>query len=96
MNSIVNEIFSSIHLIVDQKISQLKLDKTIQAVIASHPEVTENLYKITYQGVEYDAYSSITDLFQKNDSVLVLVPENNFANKKIIIALTEKVAQTLI
>jgi hypothetical protein len=96
LNSIIDEIFSSIHLIVDQKINQLRLDKTIQAVIVSHPIVTENLYKIIYQGVEYDAFSFKTDLFQVNDSVLVLIPENNFANKKIILSLTDKIPEILI
>jgi hypothetical protein len=96
LNSIIDEIFSSIHLIVDQKINQLRLDKTIQAVIVSHPIITENLYKIIYQGVEYDAFSFKTDLFQVNDSVLVLIPENNFANKKIILSLTNKIPEILI
>jgi hypothetical protein len=96
MNDIANEVLKSIHLIVEQKISQLRLDKTIQAIIVSHPVSTKNLYKIIYQGVEYDAFSFKTDIFQVNDSVLVLVPENNFANKKIILGLTDRISETLI
>ena len=96
MNPIVNEIFSYIHLIVDQKLRQLNLDRTIQAVITSHPILTNNLYKIVFQGVEYDAFSFKTDLYQKNDSVLVLIPENNFSNKKIILGLANKIPENLI
>jgi hypothetical protein len=95
MSDIIDEVFTSIHLIVDKKISDLKLDKTIQAVIVSHTNTQNNLYRISYQGVDYDAYGPLDRSFDINSLVLVLVPENNFSNKKIIISLADKQSETL-
>ena len=95
MSDIIDEVFTSIHLIVDKKISDLKLDKTIQAVVISHTNTLNNLYRISYQGVDYDAYGPLDRSFDINSLVLVLVPENNFSNKKIIISLADKQSETL-
>ena len=78
MADIVNEIFTSIHLITDKKIKNINLDKTIIATITAHPTASDNLYRVLFQGVEYDVFSSINELYSVNDSVLVLVPDNQF------------------
>jgi len=96
MNPIQKEIFKSIDIITDKKISDLELDKTIIATIIAHPTASENLYRILYQGLKYDAYSSTNELYAVNDSVLVLVPDNQFSNKKIILMKEPKVAEALV
>jgi len=93
LNDLVGEVFKSIHLITDNKIRDLRLDKTVQAIIIN--QIQNNLYRITYQGVEYDAYSTTNQIFNSGDSVLVLIPENNFTNKKLILGLTAKTSQNL-
>lgn len=95
MADIVNEIFTSIHLITDKKIKNINLDKTIIATITAHPTASDNLYRVLFQGVEYDVFSSINELYSVNDSVLVLVPDNQFSNKKIILMKEPKIAETL-
>jgi hypothetical protein len=89
MYNISDEIFKSIHLITDRKIQELKLDRTVQVTIVS--QVQNDQYRISYQGVEYDAFALTSETFTSNQSVFMLIPENNFSNKKFILGLTSKV-----
>ena len=85
MNDFQKEILKTIDIMADKKIEQIQLDKTIIATITAHPTPSQNLYRILYQGIEYDVFSSTNESYSVNDSVLVLVPDNQFSNKKIIL-----------
>jgi len=85
---ISDEIFKSIHLIVDRKLQELRLDRTVQVTVIS--QIENDQYKVFFQGVEYDAFALTSDVFTSQQSVFMLIPENNFSNKKFILGLTSK------
>jgi hypothetical protein len=90
---ISDEIFKSIHLIVDRKLQELRLDRTVQVTIIS--KIEDNKYRVFFQGVEYDAYSMSSEEFAPQETVFMFIPENNFSNKKFILGIVAKIPQDL-
>jgi len=88
--TIEKNICDAIDIIVRKRISELKFDKTIQGTVSSCVNPNTGEYKVQYQD------SSITcfcpdpgTIFYKNGTqVYVLVPSNDFANRKVIIGTT--------
>lgn len=85
MNNISEQLLQAIDIVAEQKLTQLKFDKTIQATIYSIVDVDSGEYKVKYSGNIFSAYSSdTTKTYKANDEVYVTVPEGNFSSRKLI------------
>lgn len=91
---IQDKIFSSIDIIIEKRLKELQYDKTIICkVIDKKPcriyndktTVLEYNYKVQYQDLTFDAYNGTHKDFKVNDIVYVLIPQNDFTKKKIIV-----------
>lgn len=88
MNNISEQLLQAVDIIADEKLRQLKYDKTIQAIIYSVIDVDTGEYKIRYNGNIFSAFSEdVTKSYAINDAVYVKVPEGDFSNKKLITSL---------
>jgi len=81
-------IFNAFDTYFNQRTKELKLDKTITAIVKK-PIGTKNSfprYRLQYSGGTIDATATdVTASYAPNTSVYVMVPENNFSNEKFII-----------
>ena len=94
-NEIVNNIFESIDIIVDQKLKKLKLDRTITCQLYSHIPNSDGSYELQYQDLRFRAFpigehDFITNAEKYDYRLQVLIPENDFRNKKYIIGVAKK------
>lgn len=88
MNNISEQLLKAMDIIVDQKLTQLQYDKTIQAKVYSVVDVDTGEYKVKYNGNIFSAFSNdTTKTYKANDAVYVSVPEGDFSGKKIITSL---------
>lgn len=88
MNNVSEQLLKAMDIIVDQKLTQLQYDKTIQAKIYSVIDVDTGEYKVKYNGNIFSAFSNDTSkTYKTNDAVYVSVPEGDFSGKKIITSL---------
>lgn len=84
-NNISNNILKTIDMIVEDRVSKIKFDKTIEATINSIVNLNTGEYKIKYEENIFSAFSNNTSiLYEIGDKVLVKIPEGDFTNKKII------------
>lgn len=84
-NNISNNILKTIDMIVEDRVSKIKFDKTIEAIINSIVNLNTGEYKVKYEENIFSAFSSNTSItYEIGDKVLVKVPEGDFTNKKII------------
>ena len=90
MNNISEQLLQTIDILADEKIKQLKFDRTIQATIYSVVDLDNGEYKVRYNGNIFSAYSEDNNkIYKVNDIVFLKVPEGNFSNKKIITSLVD-------
>lgn len=82
--------FQAIDTIVQNRIANLPYDKTIECEVVEQLLTEKNLYKVQYQGVQFEATSIVTDL-NRGDIVYVQIPQNDFRKEKFIIALKRSV-----
>lgn len=88
MNNVSEQLLKAMDIIVEQKLTQLQYDKTIQAKIYSVIDVDTGEYKVKYNGNIFSAFSNDTSkTYKTNDAVYVSVPEGDFSGKKIITSL---------
>lgn len=86
MNNITEQVLQAVDIVVDEKISQLKYDKTVQAQICDIINLDTGEYKVRYSGNIFSAFANnLEDTYKIKDEVYVTIPEDNFSNKKIII-----------
>lgn len=84
-NEFQDSIFKAIDTLLDKRVENLDLDKTITATIDTCANLLENMYVINYQGGKTYAYAQSGATYTKDQRVYVLVPEGDFTKKKIII-----------
>ena len=88
-SSVLQEtILKAIDAVVTQRNNELKLDKTITAIVKKNVGIRNNkpLYEVEYEGGRLIATAqNSTDSYIPNTSVYVLIPQGNFSNEKIII-----------
>lgn len=95
MNNISEQLLSAIDILADEKVSQLRFDKTIQATIYSIADINTGEYKVRYNGNIFAAYSNDTSkTYRAEDEVYVQVPEGDFSNRKIILSLVSATSLT--
>lgn len=83
MTNIKQEILNTINIVVEQKINNLKFDKTVKGTIK---EILENNYYIVnISGVNYKLKYSKENL-KIYSSVYVLIPNNDYKNMFILCA----------
>lgn len=88
MNNISEQLLQAMDIITEEKLRQLKYDKTIQAVVYSVVNIDTGEYKVRYNGNIFSAFSEDTSKsYSAQDNVYVKVPEGNFSNKKLITSL---------
>lgn len=88
MNNISEQLLQAMDIITEEKLRQLKYDKTIQATVYSIVDVDAGEYKVRYNGNIFSAFSEDTSKsYSIKDVVYVKVPEGNFSNKKLITSL---------
>lgn len=87
MNNVSEQLLQAMDIIMDEKLTQLAFDKTIQAIVYSIVDLNTGEYKVRYNGNIFTAYASdVSKTYKLNDAVYVQVPEGNFSNKKLITA----------
>lgn len=88
-SSVLQEtILKAIDAVVTQRNNELKLDKTVTAIVKKNVGIRNNkpLYEVEYEGGRLIATAqNSTDSYIPNTSVYVLIPQGNFSNEKIII-----------
>lgn len=88
MNNISEQLLQAMDIITEERLRQLKYDKTIQATVYSIVDVDAGEYKVRYNGNIFSAFSEDTGKsYSIKDVVYVKVPEGNFSNKKLITSL---------
>ncbi len=81
MTNLKQTILNTIDIIVDQKIKNLKFDKTVKGTVV---EILENnYYKIQIQNVFYKLKYNKKNL-SLHTTVYVLIPNNNYKNMFIL------------
>lgn len=85
MNNISEQVLQATEIIVNQKISELKYDKTIQAKIFSIVNLDTGEYKVRHSGDVFSAFASnVNRSYKVGENVYVQIPEGDMSNKKII------------
>lgn len=80
-----DSIFETIEQIAQNRIDQMRTDKTITATIVKCNNTLTGEYSVSYQGGTFFAYTQDGAAYSKNANVYVLVPEGDFSKKKLII-----------
>lgn len=85
--NVKNDVLKAIDIIVSERVNSAKFDKTIQATVLSCEDPAIGKYKVKYQDSIFEAYSNnIDNIYLKNTSVYVLIPNNNINKRKIILS----------
>lgn len=91
MNQYSEQVLSAIDTLVDNKLSKLRYDKTIEAEITLIADIDSGEYKVKYQGNTFSAFANnVETQYKIGEKVYVVVPEGDFSNKKIISAKVSK------
>ena len=97
MNNIQEALFQTIETITDGKLSKIKFDKTIEAIVVSDEKANLGEYELKYQDLLFTGYSSNgTSRFRKDDTVLVLVPDGDMSKRKTIISSSKNEGEKII
>lgn len=94
-NDIQNSILKAIDTMAQRRIDQLKLDKTITAIINSPVGVTNGrkIYKVEYEGGYFNATAqNKDDAYLPRMAVYVQVPQGDFSKEKFILGQASKLA----
>ena len=87
MNSISEQLLQAVEIVVDEKISKLEYDKTIQGKIYSIVNLDTGEYKVRYNGNIFSAFAAdITKTYKVDDKVYINVPEGDFSGRKVIVS----------
>ena len=85
---IKDSVYKAIDVIVEKRIEDLRLDKTIKANIIRCLDADSRKYKVSYGGGEIIAFAQSEESYLPNVEVYILIPEGNFNNKKWIVGRT--------
>lgn len=83
--SVQDNVLGAMDIIASSMVSNLKLDKTVQAVIQEVVNMTTGEYRVEYNGNVVTAFALNTDdTYSVNEKVFLKIPENDMNNKKFI------------
>ena len=81
-----NTILKAVDVLVNKRIEDLDLDKTIIATIdKALAPAQDGSHRVKYNGGFFTAYASVGTTYAPNTTVYVQIPQNNFSNRKIIL-----------
>lgn len=86
--SLQESILNAVNTIVEQRTNELKVDKTITAIIEKNMGVFngKTLYKVSYEGGFFEAITlNAEEIYSPNTPVYILIPQGNFSKEKVII-----------
>lgn len=83
-NDFTNSMLDALSIYVNKATSSLKLDKTVTATVTTCVSADKRQYLCSYNGGSITAYAYEGAAYAVNDSVFVLVPQNDFTKKKYI------------
>lgn len=84
-NAISEAVFQTVSVLMDEKLSTLPADRTVQGIVISVEDASKGEYKIKYNDGIFLAYAAKdSEKYKVNDVVYVTVPEGDFNNKKFI------------
>ena len=83
--SVQDNVLGAMDIIASSMVSNLKLDKTVQAIIQEVVNMTTGEYRVEYNGNVVTAFALNTDdTYSVNEKVFLKIPENDMNNKKFI------------
>lgn len=83
--SVQDNVLGAMDIIASSLVSNLKLDKTVQAVVQEVINMTTGEYRVEYNGNVVTAFALNTDdTYSVNEKVFLKIPENDMNNKKFI------------
>lgn len=83
--SVQDNVLGAMDIIASSVVSNLKLDKTVQAVIQEITNATTGEYRVEYNGNVVTAFALNTDdTYSVQEKVFLKIPENDMNNKKFI------------
>lgn len=83
--SVQDNVLGAMDIIASSMVSNLKLDKTVQAVVQEVVNMTTGEYRVEYNGNVVTAFALNTDdTYSVNEKVFLKIPENDMNNKKFI------------
>ena len=84
-NKYSDQLMQALDIALDEKISTLQFDKTIQATVQSVVDLDTGEYRVKYKDGIISAFAADPkETFKQGDAVYVTVPESDFSNKKFI------------
>lgn len=84
-NAISEAVFQTVSVLMDEKLSTLPADRTVQSIVISVEDASKGEYKVKYNDGIFLAYTAKdSEKYRVNDIVYVTVPEGDFNNKKFI------------
>lgn len=87
MSNVQEQLFEAIDIITRQRIDDLKIDKTVEAVITDSSKAETGEYKAKFQDVIITVFSnSNTIKYDVEDAVMVHIPGGDFGKKKTILS----------
>ena len=88
-SGIAESVFQAVDIIVNNTISGIAFDKTIECEIVDNADAKNGRYTVTDGSTKFEAYSEKTS-YAKGSKVLVKIPEGNFSKTKYIEGLAQK------
>ena len=83
--SVQDNVLGAMDIIASSMVSNLKLDKTVQAVVQEVVNMTTGEYRVEYNGNVVTAFALNTDdTYSVNEKIFLKIPENDMNNKKFI------------
>ena len=80
--SVQDNVLGAMDIIASSMVSNLKLDKTVQAVVQEVVNMTTGEYRVEYNGNVVTAFALNTDdTYSVNEKVFLKIPENDMNNK---------------
>ena len=95
MAGLEHQLLQAMDLVAQQKVNSLTFDKSIRGVIVEYTDPVTRQYQVQYQDSKLIAFcNDATVEYKVGDSVYVLVPNNNFNERKTITGLTAGIADS--
>lgn len=90
-NDLQNSIYTAIDTIIEKRVEELELDKTVIASIEQLVDAEAKQYRVQYKGGSIYAYSQSDVVYAPHTSVYVSIPQNDFSKKKWIVGKVSEV-----
>ena len=84
-NQLSEKIFEAIDTIVEQRLSQVKFDETIQCTVVGIVPNKTNVYEVKNNSTIYRAIAKEGDIYKADDIVYVSIPQGDYSSKNKII-----------